>query len=60
MAKGNSQVSWEVATLNGLRKRFRDYSKALEFYEGFTKVKVWLEEYHGNKLVRSISKGAQS
>lgn len=53
----SSQVTWEVATLRGFRKRFRKYSDALEFYEGLTKVKAWLEEYHGNKLVRSINNG---
>lgn len=53
-------VTWEVATLRGFRKRFRDYSKALELFEGITHIKAWLEEYHGNKLVRSVNNGVSA
>ena len=49
-------IRYEVSTLQGFRKGFKDPLKARELYESLTaRGKVYWEEWHGRKLVRSES-----
>ena len=54
--KYGKNITFEVATLRGYRQRYRDSAKAREDFESRTEA-VWLEEWHGNKLVKHERRG---